>query len=156
MYLKIGEEDSTSRLNSTRVYNDSQPVTKSSTYDHTETSIATKLIPSGLPSIHGYKFLSKGMRCEYPTPHDNLNRALEKCNNHRDVCKAIYVRFCDNRLHGQSYSTCSTAPVHDNSDNGCIFIRNGMLIDFFNVYQIDVFIIVQILETKYIFHIRIT
>ena len=127
MYLKIGEEDSRNLFNTTRVYNESQTVTKS---DHTETSIATKSIPSGLPSIHGYMFLSKGMRCEYPTPHDNLERALGKCNNHTDVCKAIYVRFCDNRLDGQSYSTCSTAPVNDTSDNGCIFIRNGMLLDF--------------------------
>ena len=130
MSLELGEENSRNLLSTTRVYNESQPVTKFDASDHTETSIATKSIPSGLPSIHGYDFLSKGMRCEYPTPHGNLERALEKCNNYKEVCKAIYVQFCDNRLHGQSYSTCSTAPVNDISDNGCIFIRNGMLLDF--------------------------
>ena len=126
MFLTLGEGVSRNLLNTATIYSESQPVTKSDASHNTETSKTTKSIPSGLPSIHGYDFLSKGMRCKYPTPHDNLERALEKCNNHKDVCKAIYVRFCDNRLHGQSYSTCSTAPVNDISDNGCIFIRNRM------------------------------
>ena len=130
MSLKLGERNSSNLLNTTTTFDESQPVTKLDISDRTQTVKVTKPIPSGLPSIDGYTFLSKGMRCEYPTPHGNLERALEKCNNHRDVCKAIYVRFCDNRLHGQSYSTCSTAPVNDISDNGCIFIRNGMLLDF--------------------------
>ena len=128
MSLKLGERNSSNLLNTTTTFDESQPVTKLDISDRTQTVKVTKPIPSGLPSIDGYKFLSKGMKCEYPTPHDNLDRALEKCNNHEDVCKAIHVRFCDNRLHGQSYSTCSTAPVPDTNGDGCIFIRNGMLI----------------------------
>ena len=128
MSLKLGERNSSNLLNTTTTFDESQPVTKLDISDRTQTVKVTKPIPSGLPSIDGYKFLSKGMKCEYPTPHDNLDRALEKCNNHEDVCKAIHVRFCDNRLYGQSYSTCSTAPVPDTSGNGCIFDRNGMLL----------------------------
>ena len=126
MSLKLGERNSSNLLNTTTTFDESQPVTKLDISDRTQTVKVTKPIPSGLPSIDGYKFLSKGMKCEYPTPHDNLDRALEKCNNHEDVCKAIHVRFCDNRVDGQSYSTCSTAPVPDTSGDGCIFIRDSM------------------------------
>ena len=134
MSLKLGERNSSNLLNTTTTFDESPHATKLDISDHTQTSKVTKPMPSGLPSIDGYKFLSKGMKCEYPTPHDNLDRALEKCNNHEDVCKAIHVRFCDNRLYEQSYSTCSTAPVPDTSGNGCIFIRNGMLL------QLSIFI----------------
>ena len=126
MSLKIGERNSSNLLNTTTTFDESSPVTKLDISDHTQTVKVTKPMPSGLPSIDGYKFLSKGMKCEYPTPHDNLERALEKCNNHGDVCKAIHVQFCDNRSYKQSYSTCSTAPVPDTSGDGCIFIRDSM------------------------------
>ena len=131
MSLKLGERNSSSLLNTTATFDESSPVTKLDISDRTQTVKVTKPIPSGLPSIDGYKFLSKGMKCEYPTPHDNLDRALEKCNNHEDVCKAIHLRFCDNRLDKQSYSTCSTAPVPDTSGDGCIFIRKGILLKLF-------------------------
>ena len=131
MFLKPGERNSRITLSTKSIFAESEHTTTLDTSDNTETSMVTKSLPSGLPSIAGYKFLSKGMKCEYPTPHDSLYRALEKCNNHEDVCKAIHVRFCDNRVYEQSYSTCSTAPVIDTSGNGCIFVRDGMLLKLF-------------------------